>query len=285
MAHEGNADFFHIRHAYISANRGVFRMHRIHVHAGLECNYVLSGSARYQVGERTYDIHAHDLLVFDASQPHRKLDIEDVPSFLLGLELEPAQGPQALRTSLGDLRSLCPTCREKLGSLRHGVVFHDMQAVSPVLQNLLATYTGTKEPLLLRSLLIQFFYTIEHVLRSVPVPTKGDQVRMRYVELVKRWIDCRYAEIQSVDEVSSYLSLHSIYLERVFHQVTGSSIWQYLIATRLKAACDLLMHTSLSIAAVERAVGFRSRQSFVQCFRKAFGTSPSGYRKAHAPGA
>ena len=270
----------HVSHAYLTTN--LFHMRTPHVHAGLEFNYVSCGEPKYRVGAKEFLLRKHDLFIFDSSIPHLKLDSDNSPEFLLGMELEiTARKTGEHGNSLGLILSSCPLLRRTLSSVSDGVVLHDMESVGPVIQMVLDAYTGLHERLLLDALATQTLFAIEHALIPLPAPTKGDQMRKRYVELVKLYIHKHYATIWSVSEVTDYLSLNEIYVERIFHQVTHTSIWQYLIATKLKAAADLLVNTKDSNRNIEQKAGFHSRQSFIHSFRKAYGMTPSEYRALH----
>jgi AraC-like DNA-binding protein len=69
------------------------------------------------------------------------------------------------------------------------------------------------------------------------------------------------------------------HLARVFRREVGMPIHQYLIRMRLALALELLAETSVSLSAIALGIGFASHSHFTTVFRRAFGTSPSAFRR------
>ena len=59
----------------------------------------------------------------------------------------------------------------------------------------------------------------------------------------------------------------------------------YLHERRLERAAQALLHTSASITAIGRAVGWRDPNVFARRFRARFGISASQYRASASPAA
>ncbi|MBL9152190.1 MAG: AraC family transcriptional regulator [Verrucomicrobiales bacterium] len=67
--------------------------------------------------------------------------------------------------------------------------------------------------------------------------------------------------------------------ERKFKQHLRTSPLQFLIKTRVYAACDDLRRTSRALASIATAVGFYDQAAFTRQFRKHMGTTPLAYRR------
>jgi AraC-like DNA-binding protein len=67
-------------------------------------------------------------------------------------------------------------------------------------------------------------------------------------------------------------------LTNLFEQVTGSSLHEFLIRTRVHHAARLIERGE-KIEAVALAMGYRSKKNFYYPFRRVFGTTPSQYRR------
>lgn len=102
----------------------------------------------------------------------------------------------------------------------------------------------------------------------------------RYAEIVKIHIRHRYRDLSGLEDIESFMGLNSTYLERIFHEVTGSSIYQFMIETRLSAAAQILKDTDTPIGEIDQMIGMNSRQTFYLQFKKRYGVSPSEYRKS-----
>lgn len=68
-------------------------------------------------------------------------------------------------------------------------------------------------------------------------------------------------------------------LIRAFRRVAGVAPHRYLVSRRLERARALLRTTDLSVTRIAGLVGFQSSQHFATVFRRAFGRSPTHYRR------
>lgn len=82
-----------------------------------------------------------------------------------------------------------------------------------------------------------------------------------------------------VAELSEMLHLSERMFRKIFSAETGSSPNAYIQKVRLGKAKEMLKDSSLSIGDVSDALGYSSQFHFCLAFKKAFGLSPSAYRK------
>lgn len=95
------------------------------------------------------------------------------------------------------------------------------------------------------------------------------------------WIEENYQQKFSLDRLAQDLGKSRSYLSRRFHAETGEHIHNYLNTLRLRRACELLLHTSISIADIAAQVGFSDTTWFISSFKKGIGETPLQYRKNH----
>jgi AraC-like DNA-binding protein len=69
------------------------------------------------------------------------------------------------------------------------------------------------------------------------------------------------------------------YFCSLFRKKAGLSFNSYVNQTRLEASVYLLEHTDQRISEIADNSGFRDSVYFTQVFKKAYGCSPSEYRK------
>lgn len=69
-------------------------------------------------------------------------------------------------------------------------------------------------------------------------------------------------------------------LERLFQRYLKVTPARYYMRLRLERARDLLLHTNVPVLDVAVATGFTSSSYFSQCYRQAFGQTPSATRRA-----
>ena len=82
-------------------------------------------------------------------------------------------------------------------------------------------------------------------------------------------------------ELAERMHLSRSRLTHLFKAQTGSSLTQYLRGLRLRKAAVLLENTFLSVKETMTAVGITDLSHFVRDFKRAFGYTPTEYRKRH----
>lgn len=82
-----------------------------------------------------------------------------------------------------------------------------------------------------------------------------------------------------VAELSQMLHISERMFRKIFSAETGSSPNAYIQKVRLGKAKELLKNPSLSVGEISDMLGYSSQFHFCIAFKKAFGLSPSAYRK------
>ena len=83
-----------------------------------------------------------------------------------------------------------------------------------------------------------------------------------------------------MEDIGAAVGSSRFHLARTFRRVTGSSMHQYLISLRLRAALGLLEAGHRGISEVALAVGFSSHSHFSHVFRSVFGATPGEFRRS-----
>ncbi|THF74842.1 AraC family transcriptional regulator [Cohnella fermenti] len=96
-------------------------------------------------------------------------------------------------------------------------------------------------------------------------------------DVVKREIDCRYADNLPVDELAALTGVSRYQLMRGFKERYGKSIVEYITEVRLLHAKRLMQESKLSAGEIAERVGFRSEQYFRTVFKKEVGIAPAVY--------
>ena len=76
------------------------------------------------------------------------------------------------------------------------------------------------------------------------------------------------------------LGVHPVYLSRYFARHFGCGFREYLRLVRVEQSLALLQDPALSLTEIAFAAGFADQSHFTRCFRRAFGETPSHYRRA-----
>ena len=83
----------------------------------------------------------------------------------------------------------------------------------------------------------------------------------------------------SIDGICKSINVSRSYLQRMYRQFFGKSIFEELISYRLEKAKRLLIKTNSSVSEIAELCGYASYNHFVRQFRSAENTTPTEYRK------
>ncbi len=103
----------------------------------------------------------------------------------------------------------------------------------------------------------------------------------RPVRKAKQYIQSRYSEQITLEEVSDAVGLSPAYFSSLFKKTQGEGFARYLIGVRMEQAKILLRETNLPTAEICRKVGYNDLKHFTHTFEKTAGVKPSMYRKLY----
>ena len=92
------------------------------------------------------------------------------------------------------------------------------------------------------------------------------------------YINSNLADIKNMDFTEQNFYFSRSYLNRIFKDSTGSTIWDYVILKRLMSARALIQNGKPALAAASEC-GFADYSSFYRQYKQQFGTSPAKDKK------
>ncbi|MGG4032885.1 response regulator [Paenibacillus cisolokensis] len=99
------------------------------------------------------------------------------------------------------------------------------------------------------------------------------------VEQVEQYLNEHYAEKINLQDVADAVSLSRTYLANLFKQETGTTIWSYLVAVRMRHARELLLNSTLKSYEIALKVGYENSIHFSKLFKEQYGLNPMEYKK------
>ena len=99
------------------------------------------------------------------------------------------------------------------------------------------------------------------------------------VTRVRNYIEANLEKDLSLVRLADEAGLNATYLSRLFKNVTGINIYEYVLDCRMRKAKELLLKSNEKIQDVGISVGYDSAQSFTRVFRKYTGQTPTDYRE------
>lgn len=98
-----------------------------------------------------------------------------------------------------------------------------------------------------------------------------------------QYMHLHFNQALTAKTVAEKFHLSVIQLNHQLYQKTGTNFMGNLHEIRIRNACAMMPFTELSIAYIQRYVGYQSPATFYRIFKKLKGTTPEAYRKNHLP--
>jgi len=103
--------------------------------------------------------------------------------------------------------------------------------------------------------------------------------RRRAVERVKEAVALAPADRWSVGRLAAVANLSPFHLCRVFRQMVGTSIYDYVLRERLSQTLEAVLEAGEDLTAIALDAGFASHSHFTARFRSVFGYTPTALRR------
>ena len=107
---------------------------------------------------------------------------------------------------------------------------------------------------------------------------ENHQPHLQYVNEAINFIEANYSYDISVDDVARHIGITRNYLFMLFKSHLDISPQNFILQTRMNAACEFLKQPDVAIKVVATSVGYEPL-SFSRVFKKHTGMSPSEYQK------
>ncbi|MDQ1908996.1 response regulator [Paenibacillus sp. GD4] len=95
---------------------------------------------------------------------------------------------------------------------------------------------------------------------------------------LNQYIERNLADDLSLEKLADHVYLHPTYLSRLYKQISGVRLSDYIKEVRLKKAAELLANPRLKIHEVAVGVGFESAHYFTKVFKKEMHMTPQEFR-------
>lgn len=152
----------------------------------------------------------------------------------------------------------------------------DLKRIVPVLEQMVSLRSAlcTENALQLQAMLAHLFTLLQAAAR-----TRESSRSFAISEMVKRYLQERYAAPVRAIELEKRFHYHFDYLARCLKKHTGMSPLKYVQYVRMEEAKSLLANTHLSLPDIAERVGMKDYNYFVRLFRQTVGMPPASYRR------
>lgn len=104
----------------------------------------------------------------------------------------------------------------------------------------------------------------------------------RYLDVVQKTIEFIWNNNSrkiNLEHISSYVNFSSSHLSKVFKEIVGMSIMEYVNQVRLRKAKEKLKTTDLSLSEIAEFVGYYDASYLTKSFKEEYGITPGKYRE------
>ena len=243
------------------------KMQHAHFHAKHELYYLEKGKTKYFIGNEIFLLEAGDMIFVPKNTFHKtdNSDESGVERILFTFDDE----------TLGEdaQKHLRPLYEQKLIRMPP-----DRQYEVQTLFHHLATEERKKETdyqemqqLYFRQLLILISRCVQN--RSIP----NLDSTLNLVQNIAKYISEHVSEDLSLASLSKRYALSACYLSRIFGEVTGIGLNEYINISRVTEAEKLLQTTEMSITDIALACGYNDSNYFAAVFKRIKGITPKKY--------
>jgi len=100
----------------------------------------------------------------------------------------------------------------------------------------------------------------------------------RTITQIKTFIHKNLHRNLTLTEIANAVNYNSTYISRLFPQMTGQNLFQYIMQEKISRAKEYLTQSNDSIQDIAEKLGFDTSQYFSSVFKKHTGFSPRDYR-------
>lgn len=232
-----------------------------HTHDTYEIFCFLAGDAQYFVEGNIYELKPNDILIIKKSETHVLLIRKLIPynryviNFNADALLEPQR--QALISLIED---------KPLGKYSAVIASeHEKSRWLHYIDKIVRSESLDSKRLYLTVLL-------NELCKNMGKSQDKHFLETRDGNLIE-YINRNLMTISSLDEISAHFYLSKTHLNRKFKSITGSTVWDYIIAKRLIIAKDMLT-SGWKPNVVSEKCGYLEYSSFYRAYKAQFGVSP-----------
>ncbi|MBQ7292914.1 MAG: helix-turn-helix domain-containing protein [Clostridia bacterium] len=248
----------------------------LHAHRTYELFYFISGDCYYTVEGTDYPLTPGCILIMRSGEahtlhlrsgsPYERITVNFAPSIipLLGKEIgelfcDRPLGKRNLYVPTDENRDFLRSCmlkisRETSSDNSEGGIISNLM---PILVELYRLNEQNAE------------------INRIQPPSQGSS---ETVSKIIEYINTNLVTIKGLDELEKEFFFSKSYINRIFKESTGSSVWDYIVLKRLLLSRSLLQNgKQANIVASE--CGFCDYSSFYRQFKQRFGISPLSARK------
>lgn len=114
------------------------------------------------------------------------------------------------------------------------------------------------------------------IFKEIKSTTNKREAELIYT--LHKYIENNIANDLSLLTLSKTVYLNPVYLSRLYKQITGTNLSEYILVKRIDYSKNLMKDPLLKISSIANMSGFESAAHFTRTFKKIVGTTPQDFR-------
>ena len=271
--------FFPIKVHYTTTKEYGMTLFNHHWHNHLEFLYFTKGSAMIELNSVPYEVREGDLVVINSNDLHYGVSqCDDLVYYamILDIKLLHSHSIDAIETKF-----ITPISQNRI--LFASKITGDAEiisCISSLIEELNQRELGYE--LSIKSYLYRILTILLRRYGTNKLSTEEDHQRLKNLERftpVFQYIEEHYPEDLSVDQLAGLAGLSRFHFSRLFKELTGRTITDYINTLRINKSEYLLRNSRMNISEIALSTGFKDIYYFSRSFKKYKHVSPSEMRK------
>ncbi|MFC4389074.1 AraC family transcriptional regulator [Gracilibacillus marinus] len=263
---------------------GQYQEFKAHSHQEYEIYLFHKGTCRYLISNQIYDLSPGDILIMDGLALHKPNLPKDSEYVRSHIHFSPTTIRPILdvmgATNLLDIFDHIHHC---LIRSEHEQDIKQVEQIIKQMNEIInhATLSTLEKEWELKTLLIQVLIIINRLSQpSSQKTSKAKFSKMQHAENIATYIQKNYHNKISIDSISAELNISKSYVSRVFKEMTGYTIMEYVMATRLQQVKFLLeIEEDKTLQQLSDECGFESASHFSRFFKEHVGITAKEYQR------
>ncbi len=253
---------------------------KLHSHPNYEILYFHDGQGSYLIGDKIYELKKGDLIFMHGLTLHC-VNLANSKTYIRSvIHFNPSYIKPAIKNTFS-IDLLKPF--EQLKNVHCSLNQEQQKEVEDILGKMNA-YNNQHDEILKQRFYLALFdllLSIYSFSRNKGAPETGRQTSVKLVHTQKiiSYIEQFYKEDIRMDDMERALHLNKYYMAKLFKEVIGVTIFDYLYQRRINQAKILLyLNPAMKITDVSSEAGFKHPAHFSRLFKKTTGFAPKDYK-------
>ena len=282
LAIQINAGSFHAEALYWNFLGLKWWRNYLHSHSFFEVCYAMSGSGRFNTDDQSISIQAGDLFIARPGNMHEIVSSRKDPlgiyfwAFTLVPTSSTDRQSEADRSVTRLLEAFALSDRRV--SRMQSTTTRTLQLLVDEVCNHAAGYTIAINGLVLNLLLETARCVADGSIPPEEHESPAHSEAEAVVKTAMQYLRDNLSRPIEVRDVAVQVHLSERHLSRLFHEIAGVSVLDYLTNLRIELASQLLLDKEIPIKQVARLVGYPDRHYFTTLFGRRTGMTPAVFR-------